>query len=129
MLSCVFLFTYIVCVCTPVCVRVCACARVCVCVTGGVPWWQILLIFCVSGLVGFVGLLALLYSGPCCYRTAKDALFPAVTLPPHFQAVRNTLRPPPSVLLFLCPCEVFSTRPFSPSTRRVSNLCELGEHR
>ncbi|CAL8378064.1 interferon alpha/beta receptor 1b [Gadus morhua] len=60
---------------------------------GAVPWWQILLIFSLSGLVGFVGLLVLLSSGLYCYRTAKDTLFPAVTLPPHFQAYLMDLSP------------------------------------
>jgi thiosulfate reductase cytochrome b subunit len=68
-----------------------------------VPWWQILLIFSLSGLVGFVGLLVLLSSGLYCYRTAKDTLFPAVTLPPHFQAVRTTHSIClPACTLFLC---------------------------
>ncbi|CAL8326833.1 unnamed protein product [Lota lota] len=60
---------------------------------GAVPWWQILLIFALSGLVGFVGLLALLYTGFYCYHTAKDTLYPSVQLPPHFQAYLSDLSP------------------------------------
>ncbi|KAK0154002.1 Interferon alpha/beta receptor 1a [Merluccius polli] len=60
---------------------------------GAVPWWQVMLIFFFSGLVGFVGLLLLLWVGVHIYRTVKDTFYPSVQLPAHFEAYLSDLSP------------------------------------
>lgn len=57
----------------------------CMQIEGATPWWQIVLYFLLSLVLGFVVVLLPLYLFFRCYRTLKSSFYPSIQLPAHIQ--------------------------------------------